>query len=170
MQPTNLPKPEERLQELPGNWRYAIGSREEQAIFHQIVAELLAEEVSGLGRGALSTVVLTQIIESVAGHQVKTWLPAVRKILKRVPAAEALIAKTSEAKLESAKAKSETDHAKAVQELELANQRVIDVETKVKTATFNLQKFRESDKMLNNPKLTHSIPAIKHLQRLRGNG
>lgn len=163
-------KPEDQLQQLPGNWHYGVASPEEQALFQKIIGELLAEEVSSSGRGALATVIINQIIESTAGHLTKTWIPKVRQILKQVPAAEAIVAKTSAAKLESAEAKSKVDLAKAIAFLEQAEQSVIAVEVKLKMAANDLYKFREASKMLSDPTPGQAIAAIEHLRRLRDNG
>ncbi len=169
-QTTEYASPEERLAELPGNWRYAVGTPEERAVFHQIIAELLAEEISGLGNGALASLKISQLIEAVAGHRCKVWLDDVRQILRRVPDAEAIVGKSNEEKLEAAKAKAETAHAKAVEELEAAKRGVIVAETKVKTATTDLERYREAENLLSDPRPGHAVAGIAHLRRLQGKG
>jgi len=162
---TTYASPEERLSELPPGWRYAVGTREQQAIFHRMIAELLAEEAAGNG---LATLKISQAIEAVAGHRVKTWLDDVRQIFQRVPDAEAIVGKASETKLEAAKSKAETDHAKAVEALEAAKRSVIVAETKVRTAAHDLDRFRDASNLLNDPQPGHAVAAIAHLKRLQG--
>jgi hypothetical protein len=163
---TDYTSPEERLSELPGNWRYAVAPPEETKIFHQTLCELLAEEADG---GAMETLKISNLITAFAANPCLVWLDDVRKVLQRVPAAEAIVGKTTEAKLESAKAKSETDHAKAVEELERAKRGIIVAETKVKTAANDLDRFREASNLLADPP-GHAKAAVDHLKRLQGAG
>lgn len=159
-----LERPEDLLQQLPPAWRYAVGTPEDKAIFHEVIARLLAEEADGDGGVSLR---IQNLLTAYAAQRCCVWIDDVRRVLRQVPDAEAIVAKSSEAKLTTARNKAETASEKAADDLDAAKRAVIVAEQALKTAEADLERFRDADRLLNDPP-GHAGPAVEHLRRLRG--
>ena len=127
------------------------------------------EEDGERGRGAEEKRKINKIREEEEGKRDKRGVEEVRKEKRREKDDEEDVGKKREAKKESEKAKAETDHAKAVGELEAAKRGIIVAETKVKTAANDLDRFREASNLLADPP-GHAKAAVDHLKRLQGTG